>query len=259
MSGNLGELDLTLAGSQNRILEIHGEQLSIVKLDELPVHDHYDLILHYAFLTQDKISVLGSEEYVRVNLQINQIATQLAQANPRAIQLAVSSGAVTQKSDNSVNLMNLYARLKLDFEERIIDDRTLVLRLWNTSGHHLGTNFNYALSEFISNAKRNLDIHIRSNVKRTYICAQQIIDAATSYLIDGGNGVVNSGGVETNLGNLAQQVVEINGSSSKVSISLDLPDPKTHYISPVTEIPKKYFPNQLNLDYQVKNTSNGID
>jgi nucleoside-diphosphate-sugar epimerase len=258
LNGNLGDLDLTLAGSQSRTIEIHGERLSIVKLDELPVHNHYDLILHYAFLTQDKISSLGSDEYVRVNSQINQIAIQFAQANPRAIQLALSSGAVTQKNDNALNPKSLYAKLKLDFEDRIIDDRTLVLRLWNTSGHHLGTNFNYALSEFISHAKRNLDIHIRSDVKRTYICAQQIIDAATSYLADGGHGIVNSGGFETNLGSLAKQVVTINGSLSKVSISRDLPDPTTHYISPVTEIPRKYFPNELDLDFQVKNTSKGI-
>jgi hypothetical protein len=217
------------------------------------------LIFHYAFLTQDKISKLGTEDYLRVNLRINQIATQISKNNFQARQLALSSGAVVPISTDNTPPSNLYAQLKLDLEERIGDDRTLILRLWNTSGHHLGTNFNYALSEFIHLAKRDMDIQIRNNVRRSYVSAQEIVLASINYLLNGGHGLINSGGYETDLLNLANTVVQVNDSSSKVVVVSGEVLPGSHYISPKTEIPQEFFQGQMDLGAQVIDTSGGVN
>jgi nucleoside-diphosphate-sugar epimerase len=256
--GSLSCMDLTLAGSQNRKIELHGEKINIVNLEDIKNDRNFDLILHFAFLTQDKISILGSEEYLHINRHINQVAAQLSRNNSQARQLALSSGAVTLDFPADAYPKNLYAQLKLEFEQEIIDDRTLLLRLWNTSGHHLGTNLNYALSEFIHLAKRNSEIHIRNNVKRSFVSAQDIIMASINYLFDGGTGIVNSGGVETDLSNLANLVVEENGSVSKIIFAPGEANSIYNYVSPESEIPQEFFLMKSNLRNQVRETSNGI-
>ena len=256
--GPLSDLSLTLAGSHKRSIEIHGESVRIQSLEDIANLKDFDVILHYAFLTQDKIAEFSSEDYLRVNRRINQIASQISKNNTQARQLVLSSGAVVPKYPGDARANNLYAQLKLDFEERISDDRTLILRLWNTSGHHLGTNLNYALSEFIHLAKRNMDIRIRNNVRRSYVSAQDIVFASIKYLVDGGNGLMNSGGFETDLLNLANTVVKVNESSSKIVLASGEVDPSSHYLSPKTEIPQQYFQQQLDLGAQVTNTSAGV-
>jgi nucleoside-diphosphate-sugar epimerase len=255
--GTLSGLNLTLAGSRSRIIDIHGESVEIVRLDELSTTQNYDLIFHFAYLTQEKIRSIGLDDYLRANLEIIQVATELAEHNPSALHLVLSSGVASFLQKSNFDETNVYAKLKLELENRFTNHRALTLRLWNTSGHHLGINPNYALSEFIVAAKRRVDIQIRNNVWRTYVDAQAIIIGAIDYLLDGGRGVHNSGGIKTNLENLAQQVIDITQSSSRLSL-LNSKEMAIDYVSPDTEIPSCYFSKQLDIEFQVRETSKGV-
>jgi hypothetical protein len=104
-----------------------------------------------------------------------------------------------------------------------------------------------------------MDILIRNNVRRSYVSAQEIILASINYLLNGGHGLINSGGYETDLLNLANTVVKVNDSSSKVIVVSGEVDPSSHYISPKTEILKEFFQGQMDLGDQVRNTSGGVN
>jgi hypothetical protein len=248
---------LTLAGSRSRVIDIHGESVEIVRLDELSTTQNYDLIFHFAFLTREKIHSIGLEDYLSANLEIIQVATETAENNPNALHLVLSSGVASFLQTSNIDETNVYAKLKLELENRFTNHRGLILRLLNTSGHHLGINPNYALSEFIVAAKRSVNIQIKNNVWRTYVDAQEIIVGATDYLLDGGRGVHNSGGFKTSLGNLAKQVIDITQSSSRLSL-LNSKEMAIDYVSPDTEIPSCYLSKQLDLEFQVRETSKGI-
>lgn len=259
--GSLDELSLTLTGSAERSIDIHGESVQIVRNDQAVKNDAFDLILHLAFITQEKAFSMGENAYAQVNLKLNETALRVALSNPDARQLVLSSGAAKLYLDKQLNSQSksIYAKLKLDLEKKTQDARTLVLRLWNTSGHHLGINPNYAISEFIYSAKKNQSIDIRNNLRRSYVHSQDIIRASIQFLSEGGSGIVNSGGTITDLSNLATQIVKINNSESKISLNENSKHTGLDYLSPVSEIPEKYWVHELNLEQQIIETSSGID
>lgn len=259
--GSLNELNLTLTGSSERRLDVHGESVQIVITDQAIKNEAYDLILHFAFITQEKARSMGENAYSQANIELNELALKVAQSNRDARQLVLSSGAVKLYLDKQLDSQSksLYAKLKIDLEKKTQDERTLTLRLWNTSGHHLGVNPNYAISEFIYSAKKNQSIHIRNNLRRSYVHSQDIIRASIQFLSEGGSGIVNSGGNITDLSDLATQVVRIHNSESKVYLDENLTHSGLDYLSPVSEIPEKYWLQELDLEQQIVETSAGID
>jgi UDP-glucuronate decarboxylase len=259
--GALGELNLTLTGSAERSVDIHGESIQIVRTDRSIEKQSFDLILHFAFITQEKASSIGEIAYTQMNIEINEFAQRIALFNPKARQLVLSSGAAKLFLENNLDSQSkkLYAKLKIDLEEKTQDARTLILRLWNTSGHHLGVNPNYAISEFIYAAKNNQNIVIRNNLQRSYVYSQDVIRASILFLVDGGFGIANSGGSITDLRNLAEQVVQINNSSSEIYVNNTQNQIGLDYLSPVSEIPRKYWVQEFDLNQQIFETSAGID
>ena len=89
--------------------------------------------------------------------------------------------------------------------------------------------------------------------------SQDIIRASIQFLSEGGSGIVNSGGTITDLSNLATQIVKINNSESKISLNENSKQTGLDYLSPVSEIPEKYWVHELNLEQQIIETSSGID
>ena len=260
-AGSLKELHLTLTGSAERSLDVHGESVQIVRTDKALEYGAFDLILHFAFITQEKAHSMGVNAYTRANIELNESALKIAKSNPDARQLVLSSGAAKLYLEKQLDSpsKSLYAKLKLDLEEKTQDARTLTLRLWNTSGHHLGINPNYAISEFIYSARRNQSIDIRNDLRRSYVHSQDVIRASLQFLREGGSGIVNSGGIITHLSDLATQVVEIHKSETKVSLDENSTQFGLDYVSPVSEIPEKYWQQELDLKQQIVETSAGID
>lgn len=259
--GALGGLNLTLTGSAERRIDIHGENIKIVRTDQSIEKQAFDLILHFAFITQEKAFSMGEIAYTQANIELNETAQRIALFNSEARQLVLSSGAAKLFLDKNLDshAKTLYAKLKIDLEEKTQDARTLILRLWNTSGHHLGVNPNYAISEFICAAKKNQNIVIRNNLRRSYVYSQDVIRASILFLVDGGSGITNSGGSITDLSNLAEQVVQINNSNSEIYFNEPDNQASLDYLSPISEIPKKYWVQEFDLKQQIFETSAGID
>lgn len=256
--GSLHALDLTLTGSFSRSIDIHGERIQIISSSDAYLSNRFDLVIHLAFITQEKLAALGADEYVRANTRLNDHALSILENNSAAHHLVLSSGVASFYTANGLSSKNIYAGLKLDLEKKMHGEKSLILRLWNTSGHHLGRNSNYALSEFITLAKNNRPISIKRNVSRSYISAQDVLCASLKYVLAGGIGTINSGGFETDLLSLANSVVRVNHSQSNI-VCLDLrPTSSENYVSPVSEIPQKYWLGNSDLEEQIRETTLGI-
>jgi nucleoside-diphosphate-sugar epimerase len=250
---------LTLAGSSSKSIDIHGRHLAVVPLKDVNRRNSFDLIIHLAFATQEKVAVYGKKEFVSLNSELNSKIREISNSNPLAKKLILSSGAVSHYLGN-VNdgaPMEIYAKLKHDLESLFQEDGSLILRLWNTTGHHLAldTNSKYAISEFITCAERNSPIVVGKNLRRTYVDAASVFEASISYLTCGGNGIVNSGGELISLKELALLVAKTLESSSKVSLLEDGEFPSLDYVSPISEIPSQFWRVRIGLSDQIRNTA----
>lgn len=256
----LKNISLTLAGSKKRIIQIHGRQLEVIPLNEIPKSASFDYIFHFAFATQDKVRNLGISEYTLRNKELNVFITELALRNPQSRNLILSSGAVSKYPDFNyiTSPMEIYANLKRDLEFRFNNPYSLVLRLWNSSGHHMGYTPKYALSEFVNSAKASQDILVGKNIGRSYVSADAVLRASVAFLLSGGHGIVNSGGENIRLFELAQLVVSTLGSNSKVELADAGDFTEFDYFSPQTEIPAIYWDSNPNLISQIINTANYV-
>jgi nucleoside-diphosphate-sugar epimerase len=252
-------LQLTLAGSIRNSINIHGSYFEVVPLKDINSRNDFDLIIHLAFATQDRVAIYGKREFIAMNSELNGKIHDIAHRNPYAKKLILSSGAVSRYlgNGNDDSPMGIYAKLKLELESLFIDEDSLILRLWNTTGHHLVLDLNskYAISEFISCAERNSPITVGKNLRRTYVDAASILEASISYLASGGTGIVNSGGELIPLNDLAVLVTRLLKSSSKVSLIEHGDFPSLDYVSPISEIPPQFWHEGLDLSRQILNTA----
>lgn len=257
---HFARLNLVLLGSQQRRFEVHGEILETISLSDFPKKDNFDLIFHFAFSTQDKAKIQGRTAYIQGNLALNQWISNISERNLSSRKMILSSGAVSKyrDSDDAGTSMEIYADLKRELEARFMEPDSLILRLWNTSGHHMGADSKYALGEFVSKAVRGEPIRIDKNLQRTYVAASSILDSSITYLLNGGHGIVNSGGEQTTLLDLAMQTIEVLSSGSTCSLTNEMSFPELDYVSPTSEIPRIYWNEILNLKDQIMNTALGI-
>lgn len=252
-------LNIVFAGHSEKIVKVHNSVIKINALKNLPRGSRFDLILHYAFSTQGMRDTLGAETYLALNRELTSGVIDLVRNNSATKTLALSSGAAAFVNRNSAisESKYVYGLLKTEMEEAFSGPNNLSLRVWNTSGHHLGNDSRYAISEFISRALSNQDIKIKNNLKRSYVDSQSMIYSALSYLIDNGYGVYNSGGIETSLMDLAQETIRCLGSKSSCVLVNAGDYSHLDYVSPVSDIPSRYWPEVVGLTDQILNTAKG--
>jgi nucleoside-diphosphate-sugar epimerase len=247
--------NLVSLSSDGRTFEVHKRQIHSSAFSALRNVDHFDVIIHLAFLLPNNQMTVDAPRYLELNSSITRRMDTIFQKNPDALKIVLSSGAVNLDPGNTkTDPKNLYAKSKLEMESILQDDHTIILRLWSTTGHHLPLTSSYAISEFINRASLNQEILLKNNVKRSYIDFQDILDSSLKYLIDSGRGIYNSGGEITTIEKLANLVISALNSTSKVQLGHDSEGASMDYVSPECEIPKKYLTSHLSLESQVFNT-----
>jgi nucleoside-diphosphate-sugar epimerase len=256
---NFEDSKIVFAASSEKLIKVHDLVIQIHALKNLPKDSKFDFILHYAFSTQGKRDILGAENYLALNRELTHRVVDLVHNNVTTKTLVLSSGAAEfVGNDNSVSESKyVYGLLKAEMEEAFSSPNNLSLRVWNTSGHHLGNDPRYAISEFISRALTNQNIEIQNNLKRSYVDSQSMIYSALSYLMDDGYGVVNSGGIETNLMDLAHEAIRCLNSKSGCVLMNTESFPSLDYVSPASDIPANYWPEEVGITDQILNTAEG--
>ncbi len=184
------------------------------------------MLLHYAFLTRDRVAGMSLQEYVAQNRAISEFVERFARGPGVDAALVLSSGAVYAR-DGSLERdlqANPYGMLKLEDETRFARwaaerGATLVLpRLFNLSGPYINKLDTYALATLIRAAQAGEPMRIRAAhaVVRSYTAVEDLLAVSLWRLAQGVRGVVRfdtAGEREVEIGELALEVKLALGSA----------------------------------------------
>jgi nucleoside-diphosphate-sugar epimerase len=188
-------------GATDRILSLRGGRRARQRpLDALAaLASSPTLVLHLAFLTQEKAKAMTAHDYVAANGAIS-AAVHAALDPIGAVGVFVaSSGAVylADQADAEAS-KRLYGRVKLADEAlfgRWAEDharRAVIARIFNLSGPYINKQSSYALACFIADALANRPIEIRaaSPVQRSFIAISELMSVVFGALTDGERGTI---------------------------------------------------------------------
>ena len=260
---------VTLAGSRDSTVSIAGVTTHVRKLFDINIEEHFDAVIHLAFLTQEKANMVGAEEFIRLNREISEFVHRLCQQSHVEHLLVASSGAadpivLTAFQDPA---KRLYGELKRDSEELFSGlsnhshIKVEICRIWSISGSHFLTPTKYALGNFIEQAKSTGNIHLANPavVRRAYIDAGEMMGVLLIDLIKGGGRLVSSGGFETSLQQLARLVLKEFNPSGRVIVPIETDEHQDDIYAPNVEpfnlLAKNYGVELSSLEEQIRITA----
>ncbi len=188
-------------GSNRRLLALRGgrriEQRPLTSLIDLPPAP--TLVLHLAFLTQEKAGLMSHERYTAINEQISgEVFAALGPIGATGVFVA-SSGAVEMVGQPGADPNKaIYGRLKLDDEARFAawaeqtGRRAVNVRIFGLSGPYINKLNSYALSCFITDVLRGRPISIQADrpVFRSYVAVDEMMSIVFGLLTDGTSGAI---------------------------------------------------------------------
>jgi nucleoside-diphosphate-sugar epimerase len=210
-------------GSVPRLLRLRGgvsiEQRGLEDLATLS--DQPSLVLHLAYLTQEKAKAMADADYIAANRAIsNRVLDALDGIGARGV-FVPSSGAVyaADQSDASASL-RLYGALKRADEaafgawSQAPGKRAVIVRVFNLSGPYINKQSSYALACFIADALagRPLEIRAARPVYRSYVAIAELMSVVFALLTDGETGLTlfdTAGDRDYEMGEIAQVVQEV--------------------------------------------------
>lgn len=182
-------------GSQARTLALPGGDIEVRALSDLAAEDiDGAIVIHLAYLTQEKAGPLGASAFFSTNLAIDEaVLSACRQGRPRGVFVA-SSGAAAGATRPDTR--TLYGVTKLLQEDRFLQFgretgvSTLVGRIYNISGPHINKVDSYALSSMIGMALRGEDLVINATIPvyRSYLHVEDLVRLVLAQLSSGESG-----------------------------------------------------------------------
>jgi len=245
-----------LIGSSSKTIKVNKKNYHIIPIDNLGRQANVDLVIDLAFITAEKLEKLGASQYVHLNQELREkVHNFIYESKPRYVYYS-SSGAADLDFINETKSTSkkIYGELKLSSEIELkkmaqdLDFNLLINRIWSVTGLQMQDYSKYAIGNFISQALSTNKIEINSNgqILRTYIDAEDLLQVCFNELFINKFSVLNSGGFQTTLFDLASLILKIAGSStSPISSSIEK-QPGDDYVS------KDFKLNELALIQGVK-------
>jgi nucleoside-diphosphate-sugar epimerase len=229
LSCGVSQKDIVCLGNRGGKFEVSGFEFTSIPTISFKPHSSIKVFIHLAFATRDKVTEMPFVDYVETNRKLTSSALNIIKdSRPKAV-ITISSGAVYDSPDyvsyaNNIET-NPYGFLKLEEEQRISElchaerINVVINRLWGLSGQDIQNKAPYALAEFITKAKHNQDIYIWSDseVWRRYCDARELMALCLRIAESGVSLIFDSGGPLTEIRELANTVVRVLNSTSKVS------------------------------------------
>lgn len=216
-------------GSRARPLALRsGRRVGLLEMDALrELASAPSLLLHYAFVTKDRVAGLPAGEYFRAS---ETLAQSIAEAIPRAgveRMLFPSSGAVygqPMRPDRSVADepgKNPYGTQKLRDEQRFARAcrehgvRLAIPRLFSLSGPFINKHEAYALASIVNCVLKGAPVELRARrpVFRSYVGVRDLVDVSIGWLLAGPAEqiVFDTGGEIVEVGELARRTLSLLG------------------------------------------------
>ncbi len=170
-------------------------------------------MLNFAFLTRGKEASLGVEAYARANEELSRRFDEAATLPSVRAALTVSSGAALVTPEGADLPIGSYGLAKRAEEARALalagSRAVVVARAWSLSGTLVQETRAYAFSDLVLQARTGrIRVTAGGEVWRRYCGVDDYLAVCVARLLAGWSGVIDSGGPEVELRELARLVAE---------------------------------------------------
>ena len=261
-----------LVGSTNKSIKVNQQNYDVMSIDDLGHQINVDLMIDLAFITQEKLEQLGEKQYIQLNQELRKkIYDFIYERKPKYVYFASSGAAdIDFMSVTKSNSKRVYGELKLASENELkkiaqdLDFNLLINRIWSVTGLHMQDSSKYAIGNFISQALSTNEIGINSSdqVLRSYIDAEDLFKVCFNELLMNKTSLLNSGGFQTTLFDLASLVLKVIGSSTIQVPNLIEKGSGNDYVSKdfkLNELANSQGLKLRSLEDQIKNTLRAIN
>jgi nucleoside-diphosphate-sugar epimerase len=218
--------------SQNQL--VHTQSLEIISAFEPTV------VIDTAFLTRERLAVLGHDVYVETNQKLIDQSLAIAAMPSVRKYIGFSSGATQHLAGQASFLLkeNPYAAQKRIYESRIediassLESDLSVARVWSVTGSYCTKPDSFAFTDLITQAKSGLiEVKAKHLVYRRYCAVEDVLAVAINPGKPGINPVFNTGGDLIELGKLAELIVELINPNTEIHRQVDPVLPSDNYHS----------------------------
>ena len=171
-------------------------------------------ILNFAFLTRDKEADLGPAQYAAAIAELNARLVRTTELPSVRAMLTVSSGAAVHVPEGEHLPIGAYGEAKRA-EERLAlglvsASRSIVVaRAWSLSGGLVQRPHDYAFSDLVLQARTGtIEVAAPGEVWRRYCGTDDYLAVCTAALMSGRSGLIDSGGPEVELRDLARRIAD---------------------------------------------------
>jgi len=227
---NESGLDLLATGSKDQQIEIGGKS-QIVQSQSLETISIFEptVVIDTAFVTRERIPILGHKTYVETNQRLIDQSLALAAMPSVRKYIGFSSGATKHLAGQSSFSLeeNPYAAQKRIYESKLseiaadLQSDISVARVWSVTGSYCTKPNTFAFTDLIAQAKSGL-VEIKANhlVSRRYCAVEDVLALALMPLGPENQTVFDTGGDLIDLGALAQLIVEVVNPTAKLHLQL---------------------------------------
>jgi len=215
------------ASRRREMVVADGRKLDALPLSELGSQDPAPTtLLHFAFLTRDKVAALGIDAYTSQNVAITTtVLDAIAKHRPEHV-VVTSSGVVSAATGQDAADLRAdpYRALKhldeLAFRTatRDVGGVCVIPRVFSVAGSRMTKPELYALGSMVQMAAAGgpIDVRAQGAVYRAYCGADEVVALALWAAYAGRDIVFDSGGTVVEMGELAEVVAHAHGLNPDV-------------------------------------------
>ena len=234
-------LELLATGSKDQKIEIDGQSQAVhTQTLEIILAFRPTVIIDSAFVTRERLPVLGHKAYIEANQRIIDESLAIAAIPSVRKYIGFSSGATKHLAGHSSFSIeeNPYAAQKRMYESKMseitanLQSDISVARVWSVTGSYCTKPQTFAFTDLIAQAKLGLiEIKAKHLVFRRYCALEDVLAIAMLPTAPGSNPIFDTGGDLIELGELAKRVVNLVNPNAEIRRQIDPELPSDDYYS----------------------------
>jgi nucleoside-diphosphate-sugar epimerase len=224
-------LAILATGSKDQQIEIDGQSQAVQAQSlELILAFEPTVVIDTAFVTRERLPILGHKTYVETNQKLIDQSLAIAALPSVRKYIGFSSGATKHLAGHTSFSLeeNPYAAQKRIYESKISEiaanhqSDISVARVWSVTGSYCTKPQTFAFTDLIAQAKSGLiEIKAKHLVYRRYCALEDVLAFAMLPSAPGGNPMFNTGGDLIELGELAKIVVDLVNPNAEIGRKID--------------------------------------
>ena len=222
---------LLATGTKDQHIDIDGQGQAVQaqSLEAISVFEP-TVVIDTAFVTRERLSVLGHKTYVETNQKLIDQSLAIAALPSVRKYIGFSSGATMHLAGHTSFSLeeNPYAAQKRIYESKIsemaaeLQSNVSVARVWSVTGSYCTKPDSFAFTDLIAQAKLGLiEIKAKHLVFRRYCAIEDVLALAMLPSPTVSNPIFDTGGDLIEIGDLAKLVIELVNPNAEIRRQID--------------------------------------